>query len=51
MEVIDKINELLVINGLTGADLSRAIGLSSGAYSQWNKRTTRDGSNPSFRAR
>ena len=41
MEVIDKINELLVINGLTGADLSRAIGLSSGAYSQWNKRTTR----------
>lgn len=41
MEVIDKINELLIINGLTGADLSRAIGLSSGAYSQWNKRTTR----------
>lgn len=41
MEVIDKINELLAINGMTGADLSRAIGLSSGAYSQWNKRTTR----------
>ncbi len=41
MEVIDKINELLAINGLTGADLSRAIGVSSGAYSQWNRRTTR----------
>lgn len=36
MRTIDKINYYLRIIGKTGADLSRAIGLSNSIYSQWN---------------
>lgn len=41
MDRIDKINRLLAEKGWTGADLSRAIGVSSGTYSQWNTRLTK----------
>lgn len=37
MSVIEKINILLKENGMSGADLCRAIGVSTGVYSQWNK--------------
>lgn len=36
MDTIDKINYYLVKQGKTGADLSRALGLSNSIYSQWN---------------
>lgn len=36
MDTIDKINYFLVKQGKTGADLSRALGLSNSVYSQWN---------------
>lgn len=36
MDTIDKINHLLVDKGLTGAELCRRAGLSSGTYSMWN---------------
>lgn len=36
MRTIDKINYYLRIIGKTGADLSRALGLSNSIYSQWN---------------
>ena len=36
MERIDKINAVLALKGLTGADLSRMIGVSNSIYSQWN---------------
>lgn len=38
---IDKINLLLLKHGMTGADLSRAIGVSNSVYSQWNTKTTK----------
>lgn len=41
MESIEKINQILLERGLTGADLSRAIGVSNGVYSQWNKGRTK----------
>lgn len=41
MESIDKINALLIDRGLTGAELSRAIGVSRAVYSQWNTRATK----------
>lgn len=41
MDTIDKINILLKERGMTGAELSREIGVSSAVYSQWNKRRTR----------
>lgn len=41
MDAIDKINVALAKKGLTGADLSRMIGVSSGVYSQWNTRATK----------
>ncbi len=41
MEPIDKINTLLSEKGITGAELSRALGFSTGAYSQWNTKKTR----------
>lgn len=40
MDTIDKINYYLVKQGKTGADLSRALGLSNSIYSQWNKKKT-----------
>ena len=41
MDTIDKINYYLVKQGKTGADLSRALGLSNSIYSQWNTRKTK----------
>ena len=41
MDTIDRINMLLSERGMTGAELSRAIGVSTGTYSQWNKRLTK----------
>jgi len=41
LEVIDKINAILKQRGMTGAELSRAIGLSTAVYSQWNRRKTK----------
>ena len=41
MDAIDKINRILDERGLTGADLIRSLGLSSGVYSQWNTRKTK----------
>ena len=41
MDTIDKINYFLVKQGKTGADLSRALGLSNSIYSQWNKKKTK----------
>ena len=41
MEVIDKINRLIAENGITGAELCRAIGVSRAVYSQWNTKTTK----------
>ncbi len=41
MDTIDKINYYLVKQGKTGADLSRALGLSNSIYSQWNKKKTK----------
>lgn len=40
MDTIDKINALLKERGMNGAELSRAIGVSSAVYSQWNTRKT-----------
>lgn len=41
MSTIDKINLLIKEKGITGAELTRAIGIkSTGTYSQWNKGTT-----------
>ncbi len=44
MDTIDKINKLLAENGMTGAELSRQIGVSTGVYSQWNTRKTKPSS-------
>lgn len=41
MDTIDRINAVLKERGLTGADLSRKIGLSTAVYSQWNTRKTK----------
>lgn len=41
MAIIDNINRVLKERGMTGADLSRLIGVSSGVYSQWNTGTTK----------
>lgn len=41
MNTIDKINYYLVKQGKTGADLSRALGLSNSVYSQWNTGKTK----------
>lgn len=41
MDAIDKINFYLSKNGKSGADLSRALGLSNSIYSQWNTRKTK----------
>lgn len=41
MDTIDKINYFLVKQNKTGADLSRALGLSNSVYSQWNTKKTK----------
>ena len=41
MDVIDRINSILKERGLTGADLSRKIGVSTAEYSQWNTKKTK----------
>lgn len=41
MDSIDKINIYLAQIGQTGADLSRALGLSNSIYSQWNTKKTK----------
>lgn len=41
MDAIDKINIYLAQIGKTGADMSRAIGLSNSVYSQWNTKKTK----------
>ena len=41
MDAIDKINILLAKRGLSGAELSKMIGVSSGVYSQWNTKQTK----------
>ena len=41
MDTIDKINYYLIKRGKKGSDLGRALGMSSGAYSQWNTRKTK----------
>lgn len=38
LDTIDKINAILKERGISGAELSREIGLSSGTYSLWNTR-------------
>lgn len=44
LDVIDNINAILKANGMTGADLSRQIGVSSAVYSQWNRKRTKPSS-------
>lgn len=41
LDAIDKINALLKQRGLSGAELSRAIGVSTAVYSQWNTKKTK----------
>lgn len=41
MDIIDRINGLLAAKGTTGAEMSRDLGLSNSAYSQWNTRKTK----------
>ena len=41
MDTNDKIKYYLGKQGKTGADLSRALGLSNSIYSQWNKKKTK----------
>lgn len=40
MDAIDKINRLLYQKGMSGAELSRLIGVSNSVYSQWNTKST-----------
>lgn len=37
MEIIDMINAKLRAAGMSGAELARRIGVSTGVYSQWRK--------------
>lgn len=41
MDVIDRINVILKERGMSGADLTRQIGLSTAVYSQWNRKKTK----------
>ena len=43
METIDRINLLLAERGMTGAELSRELGLSNSTYSLWNTRKSNPG--------
>lgn len=40
MEIIDMINAKLRAAGMSGAELARRIGVSTGVYSQWNTKRT-----------
>lgn len=40
LDTIDRINIILKERGMTGADLSRKIGVSTAVYSQWNRKRT-----------
>lgn len=40
MDIIDMINARLRAAGMSGAELARRIGVSSGVYSQWNTKRT-----------
>jgi transcriptional regulator with XRE-family HTH domain len=44
MDTIDKINRILFEKKISGAELSRRIGVSTGVYSQWNRKTTKPSS-------
>lgn len=48
MDTIDKINYYLSKSGKSGAEMSRAIGLSNSAYSQWNTKKTKPRKNRLF---
>ena len=41
MDSIDKINMILHERKISGAELSRSIGVSTGVFSQWNKKRTK----------
>lgn len=41
MEPIDRINHMLALRGMTGAELTRSLGLSTAVYSQWNTKATK----------
>ena len=41
MDAIDRINHILALRGMTGAELTRMLGLSTAVYSQWNTKTTK----------
>jgi transcriptional regulator with XRE-family HTH domain len=41
MEPIDRINHVLALRGMTGAELTRTLGLSTAVYSQWNTKSTK----------
>lgn len=41
MDAIDRINAILKERGMSGADLSRKIGVSTAVYSQWNRKKTK----------
>ena len=41
MDAIDKINAILDLRGMSGAELERKIGVSNSVYSQWNTKTTK----------
>lgn len=41
MDSIGKVNKFLAMKGISGAELSRMIGASSGAYSNWNTRKSK----------
>ena len=44
MDTIDKINRILFEKKISGAELSRRIGVSTGVYSQWNRKSTKPSS-------
>lgn len=41
MDAIDKINRLLALKGMSGAELEKKIGVSNSVYSQWNTKATK----------
>lgn len=44
MDAIDKINRLLALKGMSGAELEKRIGVSNSVYSQWNTKATKPSS-------
>lgn len=41
MDIFDRINKLITDKGITGAELSRDLGLSNSIYSQWKSGATK----------